>query len=125
MSVWLFLAAAVAGGLGAATRFALDSSIINKFHLNFPWTTFAINVSGSLALGFLASLAAGALVPEGMLLLLGTGFLGGYTTFSTTSFDTVRLLQEKRHLASLANAMGSLAAGVGAAALGYWCGSLF
>ena len=56
---------------------------------------------------------------------VAAGFLGGYTTFSTNSYETVRLLGEKRYVASLANAVGTLLAAVVAAGLGYWVGSLF
>ncbi len=125
MTPLVFVALAVAGGLGAATRFAVDGGISSRVRTIFPWATFAINVSGSLALGLLTALAAELLLPTAVALVVGTGFLGGYTTFSTTSYETVRLLGEKRYVASLANAVGTLAASVGAAALGYWVGSLF
>lgn len=124
MNPWLFWAAAACGGLGAATRFAVDSTIINCVRLAFPWVTLAINVTGSFALGLLTAWLAGTLGAPGWVLLLCAGFLGGYTTFSTTSYDTVRLLNEKRFAASLLNLLGTLVAGVGAAALGLWCGSL-
>lgn len=125
MSFALFLAVSLAGGLGAATRFSVDSAILNRFRMGFPWVTLAINVSGSFALGLLTSLAAGTLLPGDWALALGAGFLGGYTTFSTTSNDSLRLLQEKRYGASLGNLMGTLAAAVAAAALGLGLGSLF
>lgn len=124
MTAWVFLAVAAAGGAGAATRFALDGYIGHKLQTAFPWATFLINVSGSLALGLLTALAAGIPLLQPWSPILGVGFLGGYTTFSTTSYETVRLLMDRRYLASLTNIIGTLAVSVGAAALGYWMGSL-
>lgn len=124
MTPLLFAAMAAAGGAGACARFALDAAISRRVHTIFPWATFSINFSGSLALGLLTALAAGQLLNPAWALVLGTGFLGGYTTFSTASYETVRLLGEKRYAASLVNAVGVLAACTGAAALGWWLGSL-
>lgn len=124
MTPLIFLAIAVAGGVGAVARFALDGFIGHKLQASFPWATFIINVSGSLALGLLSAAAAGVFLPPEWSLILGVGFLGGYTTFSSTSYETIRLLMDRRILASLANALGTLAASVGAAALGYGLGSM-
>ncbi|MEO6531700.1 MAG: fluoride efflux transporter CrcB [Specibacter sp.] len=124
MTPLIFLAIAIAGGVGAAARFAVDGLIGHRFKTAFPWATFAINVSGSLALGLLSAAAAGVLVSAEWSMILGVGFLGGYTTFSTTSYETLRLLTDKRYLASLGNALGTLTVSVGAAALGYWLGSM-
>lgn len=124
MTPFVFIAMALAGGLGAIARFLLDGAIGRRLQTVFPWATFTINVSGSLALGLLTALAAGNVVPREWALILGTGFLGGYTTFSTNSYETLRLLSEKRYAASFANALGTLAASVGAAALGFWVGTL-
>ncbi|MDO5751641.1 MULTISPECIES: fluoride efflux transporter CrcB [unclassified Arthrobacter] len=124
MTPLVFVALAVAGGLGAATRFAVDGIIGTRVRTVFPWATFFINVSGSLILGLLTALAADTVVPTALALVAGTGFLGGYTTFSTTSFETVRLLGEKRYAVSFANAVGTLVVTVAGAALGYWVGSL-
>nr|WP_218063182.1 fluoride efflux transporter CrcB [Arthrobacter sp. SDTb3-6] len=119
----VFVALAVAGGVGAVVRFVVDGLIRSRFKTIFPWATFAINVTGSLALGVLTALAAGSVLPAGASLIAGTGFLGGYTTFSTASYETVRLMAERRHVASLANALGTLLVCVGAAAAGYWAGA--
>lgn len=124
MTPLVFAALAAAGGLGAAARFAVDGVVGSRLRTIFPLATFIINVSGSLALGLLTSLAAGHLISQDWALILGSGFLGGYTTFSTASYETVRLMGEKRYFASLANALGSLIATVGAAGLGFWLGSL-
>lgn len=123
MTPLVFAALAVAGGFGAAARFVVDGLIRGRFRTVFPWATFAINVSGSLALGVLTALAAGSVLPAGASLIAGAGFLGGYTTFSTASYETVRLLAERRYVASLASALGTLPVCVVAAALGYWAAS--
>ena len=124
MTPWVFIALAAAGGMGAVGRYLVDGAIGRRFQTAFPWATFSINVSGSCALGLLTSLAAGQLVSTEWALILGTGFLGGYTTFSTNSYETLRLLNEKRYFASLANALGTLLASVAAAALGFWLGAV-
>ncbi|MDQ0275755.1 CrcB protein [Arthrobacter silviterrae] len=123
MTPLVFVALSVAGGIGAAARFLVDGLVRSRFRTVFPWATFAINVSGSLLLGLLTALAGASVLPTQWSLILGTGFLGGYTTFSTASYETVRLLAERRWVASLASGLGTIVACVAAAALGYWAGS--
>ncbi|WP_427017141.1 fluoride efflux transporter CrcB [Pseudarthrobacter sp. P1] len=124
MTFWVFAALAVAGGLGAVARFVVDGLIRARWKTAYPWATTVINVTGSALLGFLAALAAAKLVSGDLTAIAGTGFLGGYTTFSTASYETVRLLKARRYGASLASGLGMLVACVGAAALGLWLGSL-
>jgi len=78
-----------------------------------PWGTFVINVSGSLLLGFLAVWFLERLEParRGFYLLLGTGFCGGYTTFSTFEWETLKLIRDGNWPAALANVLGSVVAG--------------
>ncbi|MEO9015175.1 MAG: fluoride efflux transporter CrcB [Terrimesophilobacter sp.] len=114
----------VAGGLGAAARFALDGVISGKFRSAYPVGTTVINVTGSLLLGLVTGLTISHGMPQQWHLILGSGFLGGYTTFSTASVETVRLFQAGRHLSALATALGMLVFSVLAAALGLWLGSL-
>lgn len=125
MTPLIFIALSLAGGLGAAARLFVDGFV--KFHTRatFPLGTLLINVSGSLVLGLLLGLSMAFIVPDTVYLVAGTGFLGGYTTFSTASFESVRLLQERRYLASLANGLGMAVLCVGAAGGGFWLGSLF
>ncbi|MBC7638454.1 MAG: CrcB family protein [Rhodoferax sp.] len=117
------LLVAAAGGLGAAARFAVDSATRSRWATAFPWSTVAINVTGSLLLGLLT----GLLVSDGaaglVRTVLGTGFCGGYTTFSTASVETVRLLQLRRYAAAAGNAVGSLVLSVAAGGLGLWLGT--
>ena len=88
--VLLALGVAVAGGIGAAARMVLDGAITAATRIPYPVGTTVVNVTGSLLLGVVTGLASG-LGPWA--LVLGTGLLGGYTTFSTASFETVRLVE--------------------------------
>lgn len=124
MTLVLFLAIAAAGGVGAAARFVIDGVIRSRFGGAAPWGTAVINVSGSLLLGFVTALALGGVVDESWRLVLGGGLLGGYTTFSTASIETVRLLHDGRTRVGIVNAVGVLVAAVLAALLGYALGSL-
>jgi CrcB protein len=120
----VFIALALAGGLGASARMLLDGLIKSRLSAALPWGTIIINVSGSLVLGLLTGLAGVHILPEPWLLVLGTGFLGGYTTFSTASFETIRLIQERRWVAGLVNGLGTLVVSTAAAALGLWLGAM-
>jgi CrcB protein len=111
---------AVAGGLGAGTRFSLDAWVRPRVSDQLPWSTFLINVSGSLLLGLIVGLGAGSTWHT----IAGTGFLGGYTTFSTASVETVHLALDRRYGAATVNALGMLLLSVAAAALGYALGRL-
>lgn len=109
----------LAGGLGAATRFVVDGVLRRRFPL-VP--TLVVNVSGSLLLGLIAGLALRGAVPGSVLAVLGTGLLGGYTTFSAASAESVRLLAERRYVAAALTAVGMLALSVAACAAGYALG---
>lgn len=83
----------LAGGAGAVVRFAVDGAIQARRNSRVPVATVAINLSGSLLLGILTGLVVFHHVTSTVTLVAGTGFCGGYTTFSAASFETVRLLQ--------------------------------
>lgn len=114
---------AVGGGAGANARFYLGRAVAEwqLWHggVTFPWGTFVINVSGSALLGFLAAACLGHADPTRRVwyVLLGTGFCGGFTTFSTFSVEALDLIREERTGAALAYVMGSVTAALGAAAL--------
>ena len=108
----------LAGATGALTRFLLDSSIKQRWRSPFPWATVVINVTGSLLLGMLAGLVLFHGQSVVWQTVIGTGFCGGYTTFSTASFETVRLVEQGRRGLALLNAVGSLASSVVACAAG-------
>lgn len=124
MTPLLFAGIAVAGGIGAAARMVLDGLIRSRLAGATPWGTIAINVSGSLVLGFLTGLAAGNLLPAEWFLIIGTGFLGGYTTFSTASYETIRLLEQRAWWASAMSGLGTLVLATTAAGLGLLLGGL-
>jgi CrcB protein len=119
MVLWM----ALAGGLGAAVRLVLDGALRQRAPRSLLGTLL-VNLSGSLLLGLLAGLTAASVLPPPVRLVAGTGFLGGYTTFSTAAVESVRLLRERRWAAALLHAVGMLVGGVGLAALGWWLGSL-
>ncbi len=124
MTPLVFVLLALAGGLGAASRLLLDGIIRSRSSATLPWATITINVTGSFLLGLVTGLVTSQVLPEGWQLIAGSGFLGGYTTFSTASFETVRLLQERKWIAGLINGLGVLVAAAVAAGLGLWIGSL-
>ncbi len=113
----------LAGGAGAVSRFALDGVLRGWRSSSFPWPTLPwptilINVTGSLALGLLSGWVIYRGGASDWKLVLGTGFCGGYTTFSTASFETVRLAQRGEARAAIGNALGTAVLTVGAAAIG-------
>lgn len=118
MTPLLFLGAALAGGVGAALRYLVDLSIVRVAGRRFPWGIFAVNLTGSFALGIVT-----AALPD-QAFLLGAGLLGGYTTFSTAMLDTVALWRDGERRASAFNAVGMLLLGLLAAGLGLALGSL-
>jgi CrcB protein len=111
----------LAGGLGAATRFAFAEWATERWQASFPLATLLINVTGAFALGLLTTAASASAETR---LLLGTGFLGGYTTFSTLSYDSHSLFRSGQTRAAWLNMLGSVALGVVAAALGLLSGAL-
>lgn len=119
MTPLLFLGAALAGGVGAALRYLVDVGIARVAGRRFPWGIFAVNLTGSFALGVVT-----AALPD-QAFLLGAGLLGGYTTFSTAMLDTVALWRDGERRASAFNAVGMLLLGLVAAGLGLALGSLF
>lgn len=110
---------AVAGSLGALARYGLEGVVSRQAPGAFPWGTFVVNVSGSFLLGLVFVLFTERFsVDPALRSLLTIGFLGAYTTFSTLSFETYRLLEDGARALALANAAGSLAAGLVAVYLG-------
>jgi CrcB protein len=102
----------VFGAVGAVSRFLVDASVKRRWAARFPWATFGINVTGSFLLGILAGAVLIQHQPAAWQTVLGNGFCGGYTTFSTASFETVRLAERKLRFMALVNALGTLVASV-------------
>lgn len=118
MTPWLFALTALAGGVGAGLRFAVDALITRVIGDRLPWGIFLVNVTGSLALGVLASMAPSLEWSW----VLGVGLLGGYTTFSAVAVSTVLLAEERRSWAAMGYASLTLVISVAAAGLGIWLG---
>jgi fluoride exporter len=108
------------GAVGAPLRYLADLAVQSRHDTVFPWGTFAVNVAGCFLLGGVAGAVYAGAAPEWLLTVVGTGFSGALTTFSTFGFETVRLVQDGARWAALANALGSLAAGLAACAAGWW-----
>ena len=108
----------LAGGAGALTRFVVDGLIRTHLGRQFPWGTMFINVSGSLLLGILVGLALRHHELSDVRVVIGTGFCGGYTTFSTMSFETVRLIERHQYGKALFNTLGTLGAALVGAGIG-------
>lgn len=110
-----FLLVAAGGALGACARFGAGQ-VLPWSGTGFPFATFMVNIAGSTLMGALFALAAGN---RALLLLLGVGVLGGFTTFSAFSLETLRLLQRDETTTALAYALGSCILGVTAAWSGF------
>jgi CrcB protein len=113
--------AAVAGGFGALARFGVDSFFRDRPAWN-GWTLMIINVTGSALLGLVTGLVLAQAASGWAQLIIGTGFLGGYTTFSAAALEVVRRVEERRWSAGLISALGMPAASATAAALGLLVG---
>ncbi|GFE14420.1 hypothetical protein Sgleb_24670 [Streptomyces glebosus] len=113
---WLLVVAGAA--VGAPLRYLTDRYVQSRHDTVFPWGTFTVNVAGSLILGLLTgAVIAGAASPHAQL-LLGTGLCGGLTTYSTFSYETLRLAADGARGYAAANAVASVAAGLAAAFAG-------
>lgn len=112
-AVLVFLGAAA----GAPLRYLTDRLVQSRHDSLFPWGTLSVNVAGSLVLGALAG--AGTAVPHPVLALVGTGFCGALTTYSTFSYETLRLAEQKAYFYAVVNVVVTVVAGLGAAALAY------
>jgi CrcB protein len=118
MSPLAWTAFVVAGAVGTPARYLLEGAITERVDSRFPWGTFVVNVTGSLVLGLLTGLGLTHGFPKIPRVALGAGFCGAYTTFSTFTYESVRLLEEGAVGESLRNSAGTLLAGLAAAAAG-------
>lgn len=111
----------VGGAAGAVARYLTDRWIQARLDALFPWGTFAANVAGSFILGLLSGLGTGADgLPEWLRALVGTGFCGALTTYSTFGHETVRLASTGAWRYASINAVGTVAAGLAACWLGWF-----
>ena len=109
----------LAGGAGAVTRFLADRWLTSRIRSSWPFATFIINVSGAFLLGLLTGWCAAHNGFGAWTTALGTGLLGGYTTFSAACVETMRLLGYKQTIAACAHALCMLAASILAAGFGW------
>jgi CrcB protein len=112
-AVLVFVGAAV----GAPLRYLTDRAVQSRHDSLFPWGTFSVNLVGCLILGALAG--AGTALPGPLLALVGTGFCGALTTYSTFSYETLHLAEQKAYFYAAMNVTVSVIAGLGAALLAY------
>lgn len=112
-----YLLVAAGAAVGAPLRYLTDRAVQARLGAAFPWGTLTVNVLGSLVLGLVAgaTLAAGG---SELRLLIGTGFCGALTTYSTLSYETVRLVEQGSRLLAAANMVLTVLAGIGAVVLG-------
>jgi len=113
---WLLVV--IGAAVGAPLRYLTDRTVQKRHDTVFPWGTFAVNVCGSFILGLVTAAASAGAVSPHVQLLLGTGLCGALTTYSTFSFETLRLAEERAGFYAVANAAGSVAAGLGSAFTG-------
>jgi CrcB protein len=116
MTVLLVL---VGGAVGAPVRYLVDVVVQSRHGSLMPWGTLVVNALGSLALGVTAGAVDATGGPAWVLALVGTGFCGALTTFSTFSFETLRLVQQRAFVHATANVALSLLVGV-VACFGGW-----
>ena len=106
----------VGGGLGSMARYAISTA--TKGLMPFPLGTLTVNVIGSFLMGLLVTFLIGKSFSESARLMLAVGFLGGFTTFSSFSLETLMLFEKGQTLAAASNVILNLALGLPAAALG-------
>jgi CrcB protein len=117
------VAIAIAGALGALARYGVDGFVSRRLLAAFPWGTFVVNITGAFVLGLLMTLMTEQLTTAPWLRsALTIGLLGAYTTFSTLSYETYRLLEVGAVGLAAANMFGSMAAGLFAVYLGVVAG---
>ncbi len=114
---------AIGAGIGGGLRYVLGGWIAERWGTSFPWHTMVINVTGAFLLGILMALSVDRdLVSSSMRLLLGVGVLGGFTTFSTLSYESMALLQQGLVAQGMMNMFGSALLGLAAVVVGLLVG---
>ena len=101
--------------VGAPARYVVDKAVTARVSSGFPWGTLVVNLTGCLLLGLLS----GATLSPGVVALLGTGFCGAYSPYSTFGYEAVSLAERARRRVALTYVLVSVVAGVGLAAAGY------
>ena len=114
MNIAVWAGVMVIGGLGSVARFMVDRAVARRAWRSFPFGTLTVNITGAVLLGFITGLA----LSHQAALLVGTAFVGAYTTFSTWMLETQRLTEERQVWPAVANVVVSVALGLAAAAAG-------
>jgi fluoride exporter len=114
VSIWVWIAVGLLGGLGALLRFFVDGLVAARVGRDFPLGTFLVNLSGAMVLGLLVGLG----LSGDRLVLAGTATIGSYTTFSTWMLESQRLVEDGELAIAAGNLLLSLFVGLGAVALG-------
>ncbi|MFT9008273.1 MAG: CrcB family protein [Bifidobacterium sp.] len=119
-SMLAFILMALCGGVGAVCRFLVDSAVNKRNRLGFPLGTIVVNVTACLLLGLLTGWVASwhSVDAQNVRFILGTGLLGGYSTFSTASVEGYRLIQHHHYLRAIIHTGGMLVVSLGAGMLG-------
>jgi CrcB protein len=123
-SVLLVIAVGLAGACGALVRYIFGRYIAERISSQYPLGTFLINVTGAFVIGVLFALTARKLMSPTLQIILATGFLGGYTTFSTMSWEGVQLARGGSIASSALYLGGNVCVGLIAAVLGMLVGGL-
>ncbi|MEU3188869.1 fluoride efflux transporter CrcB [Streptomyces sp. NPDC006923] len=109
---WLLVV--VGAAIGAPLRYLTDRAVQRRHDTVFPWGTFTVNVAGCLILGLLTGAATAGAASSQAQLFVGTGLCGALTTYSTFSYETLRLAEDGATFYAAANVVGSVVAGLGA-----------
>jgi fluoride exporter len=118
MTWWQWVLVGVAGAVGAPLRYVVDTLVGDRLGSTFPMGTLVVNVSGSFALGLISGLVLFDGLGSGPNVVVGSGLVGAYTTFSTWTFETMTLVEEGQVGLAVRNVAVSAAVGAAAAAAG-------
>ena len=110
---------AVAGAFGAAARYLTDGAVRTRWPSVFPWGTLAVNLAGSFLAGMVMAAVRGGDVAPGLATAITVGFCGALTTFSTFSFDTLRLVEQQAVVVAALNGLANIGGSVLFAAAGW------
>jgi CrcB protein len=117
------LGVTIAGGLGSLARYALATAFAPRT-ARWPWATLTVNVLGALAIGVVVALAAARPDSDRVRTIIATGFLGGFTTFSTLALESVQLIERRAWATAAAYVTITVVVGLAACAAGLWLGSV-
>ena len=113
MTAWIMVV--IGAAVGAPLRYLIDRAVQSRHDTVFPWGTFTVNLTACSILGFLTGAVAVTTVPTTMQYLVGTGLCGALSTYSTFSFETLRLAETGSRYFAFANVAVSIVAGLGMA----------